>query len=187
MGNKFKIDPVPMTGNRIGNDAHAIAFPAVDTITTLLFFFIRTCNAIFFDGTIQTILGINTKKSILKNIICDYHIVTLVNFYGSNVFNTGYTRVYYFKSLYGNTGRFDRYIFVFVFTIQYRVTNTYQYGWFVDDQVFFMVNATGYFYSITAGRLLQGFADGRIGFIFAYCKYPGFCGIEKTKEQQYAN
>ena len=58
---KFKIDSIAMPGDRVTNDLHAVAFPAVNSISGLLFGGTASGELIIFDDAFKTELRKNTK------------------------------------------------------------------------------------------------------------------------------
>ena len=85
---KLKIYTVPVARNAVGNDSHAVALPAMNAITALLFLFAMRSQHIVFDSTVNTMLCVDTEEGIIQNVIPYNHIPAIVNFYACKIFDT---------------------------------------------------------------------------------------------------
>ena len=87
MGDKLKVNTVSMACNIIAADAKAIAFPAMYAIPALLFRNLIRTDMIVFNPAIDTILRVDTKKIIFKNIIPDNSVPAVDDFNPCVIFN----------------------------------------------------------------------------------------------------
>ena len=72
---KLKINTISMAGYFITNYTHAVAFPAMNAIAALLLFFTIRCKYIIFYCAVCSILAVDTKKCIIKDIVLYNYIL----------------------------------------------------------------------------------------------------------------
>ncbi len=75
-------DPVPY-------DLHTIAFPAMNSVTTLLLGAYRNFQGIIFNPAINARLHIDSKKGVFQYIPSDHDIPAFIYFYCSDIINAG--------------------------------------------------------------------------------------------------
>ena len=105
----------------VADNTHVLALPAMNAVAVLLFSFAIGRKPVVFNGTVYSVLCINTEKGVFKNIVFDDNVFAIVNFYPAQVLQAGNTCMYDLKSINHYAIGLDGDDFIFFLAVQYRV------------------------------------------------------------------
>ena len=69
----------------LGNNLQAVAFPAMNTVTNLLFIFSESNNFIIFYHTMCSVLNVDAKKIVIQIVFAYGYKIAVVHFYTAGV------------------------------------------------------------------------------------------------------
>ena len=108
-------------------------------VAVLLFSFAVGGKPVVFNGTVYSVLCINTEKGVFKNIVFDDDVFAIINFYPAQVLQAGNSCMYDLKSINHYAIGLNGNDLIFFLAIQYRVIYPDKNNTFIDDQVFLSV------------------------------------------------
>lgn len=168
MGYKFKIDPVAVAAYAVADDLHAVAFPAMDTVATLLLFDAKGRKLIIPDDAVDAVLRIDAEECILEDIILHHHVAPVVYLDAREVFNAGYAGMNDPESIDQHAIGFYRNDFVFMIAIQRWSARADQVNGSLYLQVTLVVVPGAHQHRIAVGGDFQGGLDRLAGLVLPH-------------------